>query len=493
VSIPGILRAVAKQFLVPTGLQQFMSTVPGLAEKAKSLSQEVTFTVAPKTKSREPIQAQRGLLAERNIDDFRPHPDSVDQAKRRLTELGFRINRIGRFGISVTGPAELCSEVLKIPLSLQALPGRSTTRATQEFSASQEPPRPASLFVAPKDSLTVKTNISDAIDDVVFIPPPLYFAPSETPPTAKFATIDAAAIRSLLKVPSPATGKGIKVALIDTGFAAHPYYARNGFDYRPTPATQVDNEGHGTGIAYNLFAVAPGATLLGFQRTTPPQDSLEIAAESGADIISCSWGWDYEQSFPILEATIKDIIATDGKIVIFAAGNGEYCWPASMPEVLSVGGVYADPKGNLQASNFASGFNSSLYPGRPVPDISGLCGQKPNGIYIMMPCPAGCRLDTALAGQAFPDKDETQPDDGWFGASGTSSAAPQIAGVAALMCEAALAKGRKLTTADIRNLLQTTAFSVETGRNAQGFPAQGRPNVAVGFGLVDAGRAIASV
>jgi serine protease AprX len=471
-----------------------MSTLPGLAEKAKSLSKEVTFTIAPKTKSEEPIQAQRGLLSKRNIDDFRPRPDSVDEARKRLTELGFRINHVGRFGISVSGPAELVSDVLKIPLAMQALPGRTTMRATQNFSAAPEPPRPSALFLAPQQSLTVKTTISKAIDDVVFIPPPIYFAsPSATAPSASYATIDAVKIRSLLKVPDGVTGKGSKVALVDTGFYKHPYY--KDFDYRPKPSNQLDSVGHGTGMAYNVFAVAPGATVLGLQQTPQAQDALELAANSGADIISCSWGWDREESFPIVEATIRDIIATDGKIVIFACGNGEYSWPGSMREVLSVGGVYADPKGTLEASNFASGYISSLYrdPERRVPDVSGLCGQKPNGIYIMLPCPPGSEWDRTQSGLPFPDKDETKSDDGWLGGSGTSSAAAQVAGVAALLVEATRTRNRNLGTDDVRNLLQTTALSVEKGRNAQGFPALGQPNIAVGYGLVDATKAIASV
>jgi hypothetical protein len=36
-------------------------------------------------------------------------------------------------------------------------------------------------------------------------------------------------------------------------------------------------------------------------------------------------------------------------------------------------------------------------------------------------------------------------------------------------------------------------LSVQAGKNAQGFPAVGQPNIAVGYGLVDAGKAIAAV
>jgi subtilisin family serine protease len=247
--------------------------------------------------------------------------------------------------------------------------------------------------------------------------------------------------------------------------------------------------GHGTAIAYNTFAVAPRVTVLGYKQTDPPQDALEDAADGGADIISCSWGWDGEQSFTMLEATIRSIVQ-EGKIVLFSAGNGQQAWPGSMPEVLSIGGVYADRQGQLEASNFASGFNSNLYQGRRVPDVSGLCGQRPKGIYILMPCAPGSEFDQALSGHAFPDRDETAADDGWFGASGTSSGAPQVAGLAALLVQRGREKGIALTTDSVRSMLQQTAIAVQKGSNAQGFPAVGHPNIAVGFGLVDAAAAL---
>ena len=111
----------------------------------------------------------------------------------------------------------------------------------------------------------------------------------------------------------------------------------------------------------------------------------------------------------------------------------------------------------------------------------------------MMPCPPNCQMDRQLGGVSFPGKDETKRNDGWVGASGTSSATPQIAGVVALMVQKARSKGRVLTCDDVRNILQTTAVPVQTGNNAQGFPAIGHPNVAVGFGLTNAGAALANV
>ena len=140
----------------------------------------------------------------------------------------------------------------------------------------------------------------------------------------------------------------------------------------------------------------------------------------------------------------------------------------------------------LEASNFASGYTSDLYPNRKVPDVCGLVGQKPRAVYIMMPCPPPCEMDKSLGGQAFPGQRRDKKDDGWVGASGTSSATPQVAGV---RCAdggegAQQDPPRTLTNQDVRQILQNTAVPVQKGNNAQGFPAVGHPNVAVGHGLV---------
>ena len=231
---------------------------------------------------------------------------------------------------------------------------------------------------------------------------------------------------------------------------------------------------------------------MGYRHTNPPQDALEQAADDGVDIISCSWGWAHEQSFPNLELSIRDIVR-ENKIVLFASGNGQHAWPGSMPEIISIGGVFADSQNALEASNYASGYTSDLYPIRKVPDVCGLVGQKPNAIYIMMPCPPGCKMDKEFGGASFPDHDDTTKNDGWVGASGTSSATPQIAGVVALLVEKARAAGKVLTNDDVRQILQSTAVSVQKGNNAQGFPAVGHPNVAVGHGLVNAAAALAKI
>jgi hypothetical protein len=481
------------------GLAKLIDGSSAHAKACRDLTKRVIFTVVPKAMSVASSRAEPDPPA--NLDRYRLPPEAADDIVSHLEKLGFEVIHRGEFGISACGPAGLVADVLKIDLGIQARPRQTSVRATQNFAVSYEVPAPNDLYVAPTESLSVRSTINDSIDRFLFIPPPHSSAPSAIEPGHGYFGIDKAAIQRLLNVPPGATGAGVHVGMVDTGFFPHPYYAANGLSYRPTPTPSVpnplvDSEGHGTAMAYNTLAVAPRANLLGFKKINEaPHIALEEAARLGADIITCSWGWRGEQRFDVVEHTINSIIDR-GKIVLFSSGDGDRSWPASMPQVLAIGGVYADQNGQLEASNYASGFASNYpdYNHRQVPDVCGLCGQRPMGIYITLPCSPNSQLDRAYGGASFPNRDETRADDGWLSASGTSSATAQIAGVVALMIERARALGRPpLTTGRVRTILQQTATSVQRGKNAQGIAAIGHPNAAVGFGLVNAAAAIAQV
>lgn len=296
------------------------------------------------------------------------------------------------------------------------------------------------------------------------------------------------------------TGKGVKVAMADSGFLLHPFYIRSGFSLLPTQSpgsgpADVDTSGHGTGEAANIFAIAPGCTVFGVKQGSSAAGTLETCIDQGPAVMSNSWGWDIDnqsrdqlrQADPNMHAELIDLEsvvrrATDRNIcVVFSAGNGHLAFPACLPDVIAAGGVTVKPDGSLVASSYASGFVSQLFPGRQVPDICGVVGEAgtaPLKGHIMLPVPPTSRLD----GENFPSRTRGS---GWGIFSGTSAACPQVAGLVALIKQI----NSSLTTSQIRQVLQARAVDITSGRTATGETAVEGNDVATGAGLVDALRA----
>ncbi|MDX6464642.1 MAG: hypothetical protein QOE55_8339, partial [Acidobacteriaceae bacterium] len=137
----------------------------------------------------------------------------------------------------------------------------------------------------------------------------------------------------------------------------------------------------------------------------------------------------------------------------------------------------------------ASGFASSIFPGRNVPDLCGLVGMLPKAIYIMFPLQPNDQIDVGNAGGTHPNGDETNNNDGWAAFSGTSAAAPQLAGVSALIKQACPA----LTPAQVKDILIKSARDVTTGTcnpATGGNAATVGPDLATGAGLADAQKAV---
>lgn len=234
-------------------------------------------------------------------------------------------------------------------------------------------------------------------------------------------------------------GAGVTVAVIDSGVAKHTALDEVVADYRnfSSDSDVHDTLGHGTHVAGVIGArsgmakgIAPGVKILslkvlghsGMGSNEAVARAVTHAAEANVDLICMSLGSTRPDSR--LHEAIRAASAA-GIIIVCAAGNdgGGVNYPAAFPETLAVGAV--DRNGNL-------------------------CEFSSRGKEIAVAAPGADITSTWLA-------------NGYATISGTSMAAPFVAGVLSLYVSAAKKDGRKI---DIHKALSETCRDVgEAGRD----------------------------
>ncbi|MGW3627576.1 S8 family peptidase [Streptomyces sp. NPDC000880] len=234
------------------------------------------------------------------------------------------------------------------------------------------------------------------------------------------------------------TGKGVKIAVLDTGVdETHPdlvgqQLAEKNFS---TATTTKDAVGHGTHVASiaagtgaknaNYKGVAPDAKVLdgkvlddqGFGEVSNILAGMEWAAAEGADIVNLSLGGGDSAEIDPLEAAVNRLSAEKGILFAIAAGNsgagsGTVGSPGSAEAALTVGAVDDDDK----LADFSS----------RGPRI-GDSGIKPD---VTAP---GVDITAAAAPGSLIEGEVGQQPDGYLTISGTSMATPHVAGAAALL------------------------------------------------------------
>lgn len=359
-------------------------------------------------------------------------------------------------------------------------------------------------YRVPGQQLQVPDALSDSVA-FAYVPRPVeFFSPNTIPPIEHIYHMRLSDVTTALNAlrchRNDWTGRGIKVAMADTGFMLHPYFIRAGARLIPTEApgsgpADVDTSGHGTGEAANIFAIAPDCTVFGVKHGSSSAATLETCIAQKPDVMTNSWGYSIDSQsrdelrdndpnmfFELLDLEVVIASAvTSGITVLFSAGNGHLAFPASHPDVIAVGGVTVNEDGSLEASNYASAFQSKLYPGQNIPDFCGIVGRsepRPQSAHIMLPVPPNSNLD----GANFPSGANGT---GWGIFSGTSAACPQAAGVVALLKQIA----KNLSPAQVRQVMAARSVDITKGQTATGVPASAGPDLATGAGLVDALRA----
>lgn len=460
---------------------------------------------------------------------FKPDPAQADLALAELARRGFTLTGRGELSASMRCTRSDFEAVFKTKLERMPAPGG----AAAQLDSVLYPPDGAPWSPDPA--------LQALLDDVYVQWPHIYMAteaksvkgqrnskpvagafrqslPTAAPPPIPYYHLVAPSdiARQLNATPAHLkgiTGKGIRVAMIDSGFAHdHPFFRANAYSSSVILAPgatnrSADGQGHGTGESANIFAIAPGVTFIGVKLDNEINpffgasmlEGIQEALKHNPHVISVSLGYDLRErgsnkplsrlpnSLVALEAEIQAAVKR-GIVFVFAAGNGHYAFPGQMPDVISAGGVFVDQAGAMRASDYASAFTSRIYSGRSAPDVCGLVGLQPKAAYLALPIPLGCRIDTE--GTSY---DGTEPRDGWGVFSGTSAAAPQIAGLCALLLQV----DPTLSPSDVKAILRRTAHDVTEGKanpasdpDEVGVGATGGEDGATGAGLADAYAAV---
>ena len=304
------------------------------------------------------------------------------------------------------------------------------------------------------------------------------------------------------------TGRGIGVAIIDSGIAPHPDLAGRivasvDFTNGGSGATLVppaDPGGHGTHVA-GLVAGDGTASGGAYTGTAPGANLIDVRviSSSGSTTISTLIGgmqWvlahraDYNirvvnlsAGAPVTTSYANDPLATAVEVLVFAgitvvvsAGNdgpraSSITTPGSDPYVITVGAI--DDNGTATTADDGLASWSSRGPtaidGLAKPDVA-----APGRKIVSLRSP-GSTLDVALPDRLVAGLDPLAP--AYFRLSGTSMAAPVVTGVVALMLE----RTPTLTPAQLKSRLMGTATPL----------AYGSPDT-TGSGLVNAVAAVAA-
>lgn len=325
------------------------------------------------------------------------------------------------------------------------------------------------------------------------------------------------------------TGKGTAIGIIDDGVDidhqdfAMPQKVLRGRDitcgtddprpkWRANPSADLPGDAHGTACAgvacatgqFDSSGVAPDAQLIPIRLSNgtgvgsmAEHDAIVWAVDNGADVISCSWGprdgawWDPDDPRHFDHTPLPDLVRTaleyatehgrggKGCVITWAAGNGnesvdndgyassDYVMAIAACNDRSKRSVYSD-YGHAIWCAFPS--NDFAFHDRPAPRSPGIWTTDREDIM-------GEGYNPSFSGG---DADGKYTES--FG--GTSSAAPGVAGIAALM----LSVNPGLTWIDVCNIIAETCDQIDS-ENGDYDPATGHSHQ-YGFGRANAYRAV---
>ena len=292
------------------------------------------------------------------------------------------------------------------------------------------------------------------------------------PPPPLFEDTAAATwgVQAVQTTTSPFTGRGIRVAVLDTGLdLAHPDFAGRTVTAESfVPGVDSAQDGHGHGTHCTGTACGPRVPPAGPRYGVASEAEIYVgkvlsdegsgedggilagidwAVANGCAVISMSLGADVAEAHPPYSAAGRRALQ-QGSLVVAAAGNnadrenGDFGFvgaPANSVEILAVGAL-------------TSALTTAWFSARSLPTPGGEVDVAGPGVDVLSAWPMPTRYETI---------------------SGTSMATPHVAGLAALWAEATGRRGYELWATLAQAARRLTEPSVDVGSGLVPAPQEG--------------------
>jgi len=266
---------------------------PAIRRDGTREGEVVSFEAVICSTTGESMFAPEIFLTPENIDSFVPKAGAAQQAAIISQDMGFRILHIGTFSVSGEAPKDLWESTFGTEVKKDSTP---VSEAHPELGE-----RPFLSHVA-GIPFEIPDKLKNLVERVYPQRPPTFFE-SPLPPTANYHYLDvpgdvSMVLRSGMVNQEGITGKGVLVAMPDSGFYKHKFYEWRGYNYNRTIAEdavdeEIDDSGHGTAEAANIFSCAPDIDFVGIKMGNNATLGFKKAVDLNPAVITCSWAVSY--------------------------------------------------------------------------------------------------------------------------------------------------------------------------------------------------------
>ena len=356
----------------------------------------------------------------------------------------------------------------------------------------------ASRALTPEQIRTLSSEMAAADAEVLSVEPDLVMLPQWVPSDSQFASqwhyYEAVGGINLPAAWDRSLGAGVRVAVIDTGYRPHADLAANivgGYDFIADTATANDGNGrdadardpgnwcsgssnwHGTHVAGTIAAVTNNG--LGVAGVAPSARIVPVR------VLGTCGGYTSDIAAGVVWAsggTVSGVPANayPARVLNLSLGGSGACGTTMQNAINSARSrsamlVISAGNSNTNASNASPANCAGVITVGATTRTGARTSFSNYGSIVDVAAPGADILSTLNAGSTVPGADSYVPK------SGTSMAAPHVAGVAALM----LAKNAALTPDQVESMLKSSA---------RAFPVSPGTTTTIGTGIVDAKKAV---